>query len=93
MATDIDKALNENPVPRGKRETTVDLADSGPRKDGDASPALPHESDQQPGSQSPAADQDKTPEAKDAYRDAKLGRPDTSSAPLWQQPSPQDKSG
>ena len=31
MATDIDKALNENPVPRGKRETTVDLADSGTR--------------------------------------------------------------
>ena len=50
MTTDIDKALNENPVPRGKRETTVDLADSGPRKDGDASPTLPHESDQQPGS-------------------------------------------
>ena len=69
------------------------LADIGPRKDGEASPTLPHESDQQPGSQSPAADQDKTPEAKDAYRDAKLGRPDTSSAPLLQQPSPQDKSG
>lgn len=93
MATDIDKALNENPVPRGKREPTVDLVDSGQRNDGDASPTLPHESDQQPGSQSPAADQDKTPEAKDAYRDAKLGRPDTSSAPLLQQPSPQEKSG
>ena len=60
----------------GTRET-VDLTEAAPT---DAQ-LLPTEREQTPGSQAPAAGQDKTQEARTAYDDAVKGRPDTSSAP------------
>ncbi|MFD1892096.1 hypothetical protein [Ottowia beijingensis] len=63
----------------GTRET-VDLTEAAPT---DAQ-LLPTEREQTPGSQAPAAGQDKTQEARTAYDDAVKGRPDTSSAPQLQ---------
>ena len=68
-------------------QTTVDLSDTRDNAPG----ALPHERDQQPGGQTPAAKQHKSDEAKKAHQDAVRGRPDTSAAPQLQQPSPKDR--
>ena len=66
-------------------QTTVNL------KDPDTQPnALPHESDQQPDSQKPAAKQNETDVARKGYTDARRGRPDTSAPPQLQQPSPDE---
>jgi hypothetical protein len=72
------------PGPLSKNEAEVELGDIRHRTPG----ALPHERDQQAVNQGPEAGQDDTPEAQAAYQDARRGRPDTSAAPLLQQPSP-----
>ena len=78
----------DQPAPPRSPETNqasqVDLQDTRRRQAG----ALPHERDQQAVNQGPEAGQDDTPEAQAAYQDARRGRPDTSAAPLLQQPSP-----
>ena len=70
----------ESPPATGER-ATADLSNTSP----DGEKLLPAEREQTPGSQSPAAGQDQTDEARKAYHDAVKGRPDTSSPPQLQQ--------
>ena len=74
-------------APKRTPETTVNLADE---KNSRTAKDLPHENDQQPDNQAPAAGQNDTPQADAAFRDAQKGRPDTSAAPQLQRPSPDD---
>ncbi|HOB67689.1 hypothetical protein [Ottowia sp.] len=71
-------------TPSPDPEVTIELGDVRHAP----SDTLPHERDQQTANQAPAAGQDQTRRARKAHDDAQRGRPDTSAAPLLQQPSP-----
>lgn len=86
----LPAALSE-PAPDWQGQTTVNLDDAAAASAPASGEALtPDERDQQPSSQAPDAGQDRTPEARRAYEDARQGRPDTSAPPQLQQPSPGD---